>query len=117
MQRKSLAILVLNLATVALAPAEQALRFDRYTPTVAVYAKTHRAVVNISGQRTVTPRQWPQSNWPPSFDWSNRREKSKRSSDRASSTGGFDLRWNTVIWRRAGFCFDSISIRRPPETC
>lgn len=69
MQRKSLAILVLNLATVALAPAEQALRFDRYTPTVAVYAKTHRAVVNISGQRTVTPRQWPQSNWPPSFDW------------------------------------------------
>jgi len=52
---------------VASAPAEQGRHFDRQTPVVAVYAKTHGAVVNISGQRTVTRRRSPPSTWPPSF--------------------------------------------------
>jgi serine protease Do len=48
--------------------AEPALHFDRRTPVVTVYAKTHGAVVNISGQRAVTRRGWPQSDWPRTSD-------------------------------------------------
>jgi serine protease Do len=38
--------------------------YDRVTPVVRVYEKTHKAVVNISGQKTVTQSAWPQFDWP-----------------------------------------------------
>jgi len=43
--------------------ASQTLHFDRQTPVVAVYAETNGAVVNISGQRPVARRRWPQWDW------------------------------------------------------
>jgi serine protease Do len=46
-------------------PTSQA---ERETPVVKVYAKTHNAVVNISGQQTVTRSAWPQFDWPDMFD-------------------------------------------------
>jgi serine protease Do len=42
--------------------------YDRETPVVRVYAKTHKAVVSISGQKTVTRSAWPQFDWPDMFD-------------------------------------------------
>lgn len=42
--------------------------FDRQTPVVTVYAKTHKAVVNISGQRTVARRSWSEFYWPPRYN-------------------------------------------------
>ncbi len=47
---------------------ESAFHFNRRTPVVTVYAKTHRAVVNISGQRPATRRAWPQADGPRPFD-------------------------------------------------
>jgi serine protease Do len=41
--------------------------YDRETPVVRVYAKTHKAVVSISGQKTVTRSAWPQFDWPDMF--------------------------------------------------
>jgi len=55
-------------AWAALQAAEPTLRFDRRTPVVTVYEKTQGAVVNISGQRPVTRRGWPQFDWPGTFD-------------------------------------------------
>ena len=48
--------------------ADQASPFNRETPVVTVYAATHKAVVNISGERTVARRAWPQLDWPPTSD-------------------------------------------------
>ena len=45
--------------------AQDNLTFDRRTPTVKVYEETHKAVVNISGERTVSTSIWPE------FDWSD----------------------------------------------
>ncbi|MHC4517897.1 MAG: trypsin-like peptidase domain-containing protein [Planctomycetota bacterium] len=42
--------------------------FDRQTPVVTVYAKTHKAVVNISGERPVARRSWSEFYWPPRYD-------------------------------------------------
>jgi serine protease Do len=39
--------------------AEEKLRFNRETPVVKVYRDTHKAVVNISGERRVARRIWP----------------------------------------------------------
>jgi len=38
--------------------------FDRRTPIVKVYQMTHKAVVNISGERTVATSIWPEFDWP-----------------------------------------------------
>jgi len=38
--------------------------FDRRTPIVKVYQMTHKAVVNISGERTVSTSIWPEFDWP-----------------------------------------------------
>jgi serine protease Do len=38
--------------------------YDRETPVVRVYAKTHKAVVSIYGQKTVTRSAWPEFDWP-----------------------------------------------------
>ena len=46
----------------------KALSYGRETPVVRVYAKTHNAVVNISGQKTVARSIWPQFDWPDTFD-------------------------------------------------
>jgi len=43
--------------------------FSRKTPIVEVYQKTHKAVVNISGQRLVSTSVWPQIDWPDMFDF------------------------------------------------
>jgi serine protease Do len=62
-------VLILTLAGAALpAQAEAPLQFNRETPVVAVYRRTHMAVVNISGARTVAQRLWPGFDWPDAFD-------------------------------------------------
>ena len=48
------------------------LQFDRQTPVVKVYERTHKAVVNISGELTVSRRAWPGFDqfdlWGPRFE-------------------------------------------------
>ena len=44
------------------------LTFNRQTPIVKVYEKTHKAVVNIAGERTVSTSIWPGFDWPDMFD-------------------------------------------------
>jgi len=48
------------------------LQFDRQTPVVKVYERTHKAVVNISGEQTVSRRVWPDFGqfdpWGPRFE-------------------------------------------------
>ena len=71
MIRSAIHILTCIALTVALnarVVAQETLHFERQTPVVAVYAKMHGAVVNISGQRAVTRRAWPQWDWPPAPD-------------------------------------------------
>lgn len=62
--RMSCAILVLipRAATATLRGDEQ-LQFRRETPVVAVYRRTHQAVVNISGEQMVSQRMWPPVTW------------------------------------------------------
>ncbi len=43
--------------------------FSRRTPVVEVYEKTHDAVVNISGERTVSTSIWPEFDLPGMFDF------------------------------------------------
>jgi serine protease Do len=50
-------------------PAKEPSRTSRETPVVTVYAETHGAVVNISGERTVSRSIWPQWDWPGMFDF------------------------------------------------
>lgn len=50
---------------------EEKPRFDRETPVVRVYRETHEAVVNISGERRVARRIWPDFDldlWGPGFE-------------------------------------------------
>ncbi len=49
--------------------SQEPLQFPRETPVVAVYRRTHTAVVNIAGEQTVAQRAWPQFDWPPAFDF------------------------------------------------
>jgi serine protease Do len=48
--------------------SQEPLPFPRETPVVAVYKRMHNAVVNISGEQTVSQRAWPQFDWPQAFD-------------------------------------------------
>lgn len=58
---------------VGLVWGEERTRFHRETPIVKVYARTHKAVVNVSGERTVSRRAWPDYDW---FDlWGPRYEQ------------------------------------------
>jgi serine protease Do len=43
--------------------------YNRKTPIVEVYEKTHKAVVNISGESTVSASIWPEFDWPDIFDF------------------------------------------------
>ncbi|MHC4203747.1 MAG: trypsin-like peptidase domain-containing protein [Planctomycetota bacterium] len=43
--------------------------FDRRTPVVKVYQNTHKAVVNIAGERLVSSSAWPGYDWPDVFDF------------------------------------------------
>ena len=50
--------------------------FDRRTPVVKVYQDTHKAVVNIAGERLVSSSAWPGYEWPDIFDfWGPRRQR------------------------------------------
>jgi serine protease Do len=49
-------------------PAQNRLQSDRRTPVVKVYERTQKAVVNISGERTVARRLWPDFGQAPGFD-------------------------------------------------
>jgi len=48
--------------------AQDELNFNRQTPIVKVYKKTHKAVVNIAGERTVSTSILPGFDWPDMFD-------------------------------------------------
>jgi len=63
-------LLTLFAATTSLG-SQEPLQFPRETPVVAVYRRTHKAVVNISGEQTVSQRTSP-FDWPPAFDWGPR---------------------------------------------
>ncbi len=50
--------------------------FDRRTPVVKVYQDTHKAVVNIAGERLVSSSAWPGYEWPDMFDlWGPRYQR------------------------------------------
>jgi serine protease Do len=65
------AIIVAHLLLAALAEPARAMSdrtFDRRTPVVQVYEKTHEAVVNIAGERVVSASVRPGFDWPDVFD-------------------------------------------------
>jgi serine protease Do len=49
--------------------AQEQHTFNRRTPIVEVYEKTYKAVVNISGESTVSASVWPELDWPDIFDF------------------------------------------------
>lgn len=51
------------------ASAQDELTFNRQTPIVKVYEKTHKAVVNIAGEGTVPTSIRPGFDWPDMFDF------------------------------------------------
>lgn len=59
-------ILIIGLSGVVSASEESA--FDRRTPVVKVYQDTHKAVVNIAGERLVSSSVWPGYEWPDMFN-------------------------------------------------
>jgi len=52
--------------------SQERLQFDRQTPVVKVYERTHKSVVNVSGEQTVARRGWPGFDqfdlWGPRFE-------------------------------------------------
>jgi len=61
--------------SLAVSGAEQS-GFDRRTPVVKVYKDTHKAVVNIAGERRVSSSAWPGYEWPDIFDfWGPRHQR------------------------------------------
>lgn len=65
----SIIIFAWLLLTVNVGPvsSKQQQSFNRRTPIVEAYETTHKAVVNISGERTVRSI-WPEFDWPDMFD-------------------------------------------------
>ncbi len=63
-----LTLVVINCSAPRSLAQSKAPVYDRETPVVRVYAKTHAAVVSISGQKTVTRSIWPQFDLPDFFD-------------------------------------------------
>jgi serine protease Do len=66
MPRRILVLILLTTATSL--GSNEPLQFPRETPVVAVYRRTHNAVVNVSGEQTVSQRAWPQFD-SPAFDF------------------------------------------------
>ena len=67
-------LLVIGFA--APAPGSDEPAFDRQTPIVKVYQDTHKAVVNITGERLVSTTRPPGYRWPDMFDfWVPRRQR------------------------------------------
>ena len=66
----SIIIFAWLLLTVNVGPvsSKQQQSFNRKTPIVEAYETTHKAVVNISGERTVRSI-WPEFDWPDMFDF------------------------------------------------
>jgi serine protease Do len=62
-------VLILSSFAAAALGNQEPPQFPRETPVVAVYRRTHTAVVNIAGEQTVSQRAWPQFDWPPAFDF------------------------------------------------
>ena len=55
--------------------AQEPPAFPRETPVVTVYKRTHKAVVNISGEHVISRPAWP-NGWPRTFDpWGPRFER------------------------------------------
>jgi len=66
--RSRTALLAISTAIATNLWAQEPLRFSRETPVVAVYRRMHEAVVNVSGERTVSGRTRPGFDWPDLFD-------------------------------------------------
>jgi serine protease Do len=66
-----LATIIVGVFSVGLAERSSAQQqtFSRRTPVVEVYEKTHDAVVNISGERTISTSIWPEFDLPGMFDF------------------------------------------------
>jgi len=66
-----LLVIIVGVFSVGLAEYSSAQQqtFSRRTPVVEVYEKTHDAVVNISGERTVSTSIWPKFDLPGMFDF------------------------------------------------
>jgi len=65
-----LACVLMSVALGSTLGGEEETGFNRETPVVRVYRDTHKAVVNISGERTVARRLWPDFDldlWGPRF--------------------------------------------------
>ncbi|MBN2128700.1 MAG: trypsin-like peptidase domain-containing protein [Sedimentisphaerales bacterium] len=65
-----LAGVLLSIGYAGVLRSEEKTPFNRETPVVRVYRETHKTVVNISGQRTVARRIWPDFDpdlWGPRF--------------------------------------------------
>ncbi len=73
MPRRTLVLILL--ATATSLGSQEPLQFPRETPVVAVYQRTHKAVVNISGEQTVSQRAWPRWDWPGLDQWGPRFEQ------------------------------------------
>jgi len=69
--RNLLLVIIVGVFSVGLAEYSSAQQqtFSRRTPVVEVYEKTHNAVVNISGERTVSTSIWPEFDLPGMFDF------------------------------------------------
>ncbi len=65
--RSCMILLVLSTAIATGLRAEEPPGFNRETPVVTVYRQTHKAVVNISGERTVSGRVRSGFDWPDIF--------------------------------------------------
>ena len=75
-KRSRAIFLLLQVAVAAGLRGEELLQFPRETPVVAVYRRTHKAVVNVSGEQIVSRRTWPQFDWPGMLDpWGPRFER------------------------------------------
>ncbi len=62
-----LTIVSIHIAAAGALAQAKAPAYDRETPVVRVYAKTHKAVVSIFGQKTVTRSAWPEFDLPEMF--------------------------------------------------
>ena len=62
------AVLIISLTFQGQALPAETLSFNRKTPIVTVYEKTHDTVVNISGTRTVSTSSLPGFDWPDLFN-------------------------------------------------
>jgi serine protease Do len=60
-------LLIIGFSGMILASEKTA--YDRRTPVVIVYQNTHKAVVNIAGERLVSSSIWPGYEWPDMFDF------------------------------------------------